>query len=141
MLKNIFDWGCALGVKQIDKTVIKETGYITLWVLIFSTLMQAIFLILRRWDHTVLLGHLLGGGAAVLNFFLMGLTVQNALTKDDKDARTAMKVSQLYRNLLLLAVAVVGMLVPSFDAWTTIVPLLFPRIAIALRSLLKRTEQ
>ena len=103
--------------------------------------MQAIFLILRRWDYTVLLGNLLGGGAAVLNFFLMGLTVQNALTKDDKDARTAMKVSQLYRNLLLLAVAVVGMLVPSFDAWTTIVPLLFPRIAIALRSLLQRTEQ
>ena len=128
-------------MKQIDKTVIKETGYITLWVLIFSTLMQAIFLILRRWDYTALLGNLLGGGAAVLNFFLMGLTVQNALTKDDKHARTAMKVSQLYRNLLLLAVAVAGMLVPSFDAWTTIVPLLFPRIAIALRSLLKRTEQ
>lgn len=127
-------------MKKVDKTVVRETKYIALWVLILSVLMQACFLLLQRWDYTVLCGNLLGAFAAVLNFFLMGLTVQGALDKDEKDVKTAMRLSQMYRNVLLLAVAVAGVLVPCFDGWATILPLLFPRIAIALRPLVKRHE-
>ena len=128
-------------MKKIDATVIKETKYIALWVLILSALMQAIFLIIRRWEYTVLLGNLLSGSAAVLNFFLLGITVQNALGKEEKEARNTMKVSQLYRFLFIAVVAIIGVALPCFSTWTTIIPIFFPRIAIAFRPLFDKNNK
>ena len=118
---------------RIDPAVRDGTKDIGVWVLILSALMQAVFLVLSKWDYTVLLGNLLGGAFATLNFFLMGLTVQKALGKEEKEARNAIRVSQLYRNLLLVVVAVVAILVPCFHSVAAIVSLFFPRIAILLR--------
>ncbi len=120
-------------MKKIDSTVIKETKYIALWVLLLSVLMQAVFLVIGKWDYTVLLGNVLSGAAAILNFFLMGITVQNAVEKDEKDAKSSMKVSQLYRFLFLVVVVIIGAVLPYFSIWTVIIPLFFPRIAIAFR--------
>lgn len=122
-------------MKKIDATVIKETKYIAFWVIILSVLTQAVFLVIGKWDHTVLLGNILSGATAILNFLLMGYTVQNAVKKDEKDARSSMKVSQLYRFLLLVIVVIIGVVVPCFSTWTVIIPMFFPRIAIAFRPL------
>ena len=122
-------------MKKIDATVIQETKYISLWVLLLSVLMQAVFLVIGKWDYTVLLGNILSGVAAILNFFLMGITVQKALEKDEKDAKSSMKVSQLYRFLFLVIVVVIGMALSCFSTWTVIIPMFFPRIAIAFRPL------
>lgn len=123
-------------MKKVDSTVRRETLYIASWAVILSVIMQAVFLIIGKWDYAVLLGNLLGGGLAVLNFFLLGITVQNAVTKEEKDAKNTMKLSQGLRSLLLLIIAVVGVALPCFNIWTTIIPLFFPRIAIAVRPLL-----
>lgn len=120
-------------MKKIDKTVIKETKYILLWVVILSALTQAVFLILGKWDITVLLGNLLSGTAAVLNFLLMGITVQNAVQKEEKEAKNTMRFSQLYRFLFLIVVVILGAVLPCFSLWTVIIPLFFPRIAIVFR--------
>ena len=120
---------------NIDKTVLKETRYIASWVLIFSIVLQAVFLIISKWDYTVLLGNLLGAAIAVLNFFLMGITVQKAVEKMPEEAKTTVKVSQIYRNLFILVMAATGTLLPYFNSWTVLIPLLFPRIAIALKPL------
>ena len=125
-------------MKKIDPIVLKETTYIAIWTLIFSTLMQAVFLILHRWDYTVLLGNLLTGGAAVLNFFLMGLTIQRVLGKEEKEARTAIRVSQLYRNLAMLLIVGVAVLAPVFHVWASVIAVFFPRIAILFRPLFDR---
>ena len=122
-------------MKKIDATVLKETKYILFWALILSALMQAVFLIIRQWDYTVLLGNLLSGGSAVLNFFLLGLTVQNALGKEAQEAKKTMKLSQTYRFLFLAVVVIVGVVVDCFNTWAVIIPLFFPRIAIAFRPL------
>jgi len=119
--------------KKVDNTVKKETLYIASAVIILSMLMEAVFLIAGQWTLEVLWGNLLGGGAAILNFFLMGLTVQKAVDKDEKDAATMMKFSQTYRFLLMAAVAARDALVPIFNVFAVIIPLFFPRIAIALR--------
>ena len=123
-------------MKTVDKTVLRETVYISACVLVLSLLTQAIFLVIGRWDYTVLLGNLLGGTGAIANFFLMGLTVQTAVTKDEKDAKQMMKASQGLRTLMLLVVAVLGGALPCFSLWTTLISLFFPRIAILLRPLL-----
>lgn len=125
---------------KIDATVIKETKYIAIWALVLSALMQAVFLVIGKWDYTVLLGNLLSGAAAILNFFLMGITVQKALKKDEKEAKNTMKVSQLYRFLLLAVIITIGAALSCFNIWAVIIPMFFTRIAIAFRPLFDKKK-
>ena len=127
-------------MKKIDATVIKETGYIALWVLVLSALTQSVFLVIGKWDYTVLLGNILSGAVAILNFFLMGITVQRALEKNEEDAKKSIKVSQLYRFLLLVVVVIIGVVLPCFSTWTVIIPMFFPRIAILFRPLFDKRK-
>lgn len=119
---------------QLDPVVKKETGYIALWTLILSVLMEAVFLILRKWGLPVLFGNLLGGGVAIANFLLMGMTLTRALTMEQKKARLTAILSQIGRYLLLALAMVLGFKLPFLNPWTTIIPLLFPRFAIMLRA-------
>lgn len=127
-------------MKKLDKTVKNESIYIALWVVILSLLMESVFLIISRWDFTVILGNLLGAAAAILNFFLLGLTVQNVANKDDQDrAKTTMKFSQVFRLLALAIVIILAIIFKNvFNLWATIIPLIFPRIAIAFRPLFNK---
>ena len=121
-------------MEKCTAVIIKETKYIIAWEIILSLLMQAFFFILDKWDYTVLLGNTLSGGVAALNFFLLGITVQKAVIKDEASAQTAMKTSRLYRFILMLIVVMLGASLPVFHIWAVIPPLLFPRIAIAFRT-------
>lgn len=118
---------------KIDKTVKKETVYIACFVVILSMLMESVFLIIHRWDYTVLLGNLLGAAAAVLNFFLMGLTVQKAVLLDEDAAKTRVKFSQMLRLFMLVIFAIVACLVKCFNPIPFVITLLFPRVAIVFR--------
>ena len=122
-------------MKAIDAVVWKETKYVALWVLIFSSLLQAGFLVAGRWEPSVLLGNLWSAAAVILNFFFLGLSVQKALEKEAEDAKKYMKLSQSYRFLFLAVAVILGILCPVFHNWAVLPPLLFPRIAIALRPL------
>ncbi len=117
----------------IDKTVAKETRYIAAWVVVFSVLMQGVFLLIGEWDYTVLLGNLLGAATAVGNFLLMGLTVQKAVAEEQKDAARRIRMSQSYRLMMQGAVLIAAALIPIFSLWAAAVPLLFPRFAIMVR--------
>ncbi|MBQ8163154.1 MAG: hypothetical protein IJZ93_02135 [Clostridia bacterium] len=120
-------------MKKIDTVVLKETGYIAIWSLILSALMQAVFLIIQGWDMTVLFGNILSVFVSVLNFFLMGITVQKAVIKEEKEAKSFMKLSHSLRTLILLVGVVIGVALPYFSTWTVIIPLFFPRIAMLFR--------
>lgn len=122
-------------MKKIDSTVLKETGYIATMVFIFSLLLQTVFLLMGKWDYTILSGNLLGFVASVGNFFLMGLSVQSSLTKVEKDAKSLIKASQYLRLLLVFIIVLAGYLVSVFNTFAVVIPLLFPRIAVALRPL------
>lgn len=127
-------------MSSIDPVVKKETKYIAAWVIVLSAILQAVFLIIGRWDVTVLLGNLLSGVAVIGNFFAMALTVARAVGKDKKDAAQMMKLSSAARFLALFVVVIVGVVLDCFSIWTVLIPLLFPRIAIAFRSLFDRSK-
>ena len=120
-------------MEKIDKVVLKETKYIALFTIILSVLMQSVFLIIGKWTIAHLLGNILGALAAVLNFFLMGITVQNAVVKEEKEAKNLIKLSQNLRLFMMLFFALIGYLVPVFNLLTVIIPYLFPRIAVMIR--------
>jgi uncharacterized membrane protein len=127
--------------QKTDPIIRRETGYIALWSLIFSAAMQAVFLIINQWNYTVLLGNLLGFCAAVGNFYLMARDVVKAMDKEPKDAKQAMKLSGSVRLLALFLIAVLGAWLPVFNTWAVLIPLLFPRLAIALRPLVNKGSQ
>lgn len=120
---------------KIDETVRKETIYVAAWEGILTLAMLAVFLILKAFNVSVLVSALLGAATAVLNFLLMGLTIQGAMGLDEKDAKTRLRGSQNLRLLMQAVVAVLGAALPCLDLWAVLIPLFFPRIAIMLRPL------
>lgn len=135
MGKNGFDF------VKIDKTVIKETKYIASFVIICSVLMQAVFLIINKWDYTVLLGNLWGAAIAIGNFFVMGLYVQKAVSQEEKDAKQTIKASQSIRFAALLLLTGAGVVIPFFNWIAVVVPLIFPSFAAFLRPLIDKKQQ
>lgn len=125
-------------MKKIDPVVLKETKYILFWSIILSALMQAVFLVIGKWNYTVILGNVLSVFVSVLNFFLMGFAIQKALEKDEKDAKGFLTMSRSYRFLLLIIGVVVGIVCACFNTVSVIIPIFFPRIAIMFRPLFEK---
>ena len=120
---------------KLDPVVRRETMIIALGALIQVALMQLVFLAFFDWWFGVLLSSILVGGAGVLHFFTLGLTVQRALKLTNEDERRQlMKVSQMVRMLLPAAAIVIGALIPSaFDFWALLPPIVFNRITLIFR--------
>jgi len=126
---------------KVSSTVKNETLYIAYFSLILSVIMQSVFVFLNKWTYTVLLGNLLSFGAAILNFFIMGITVQKAVTLEVSDAKKLMKSSQNLRKAGLFVLVVIGVIAPLFNTVAVIVPLFFPRIAVSFRPLIKDKKE
>ena len=125
-------------MQKIDTVVWKETKYIALWTVVFSAIMQSVYLVIGYWDVTVLLGNLLGGAAIVFNYFMIGVTVQKALDKEEKEAKQTIKTSASLRNLYLFLVALLGVLVDCFAIIPLLLCFFFPRLAIMIRPLVDK---
>lgn len=126
---------------KIDKTVIKETKYTAVFVVIFSCLMQAVYLCLGYWDYTILLGNLWGALLAVGNHFAMGLYVQKAVSQEPDDAKKTIKNSMSIRLAIMMLLMIIGMLIPVFNPIAVAIPLIFPSFAIYLRPLLDKIKK
>lgn len=130
---------------KISRVVITETLYIAAAELIFSVLMQAVFLIIGMWNVTLLFANLASGLISVLNFFFMALSVQKIVTLPEKEAKMKMNLSKSVRFLILAAVIAIGVLIvknPGIPYYVCLLlPLLFPRLAISLRPLIGKYEQ
>ena len=119
----------------MDPAVKKETGYIAVWVLLLSLVMEAVFLLIRKWDLSVLFGNLGGAAAAVGNFFLMALiatrAVERAVAKGKpEEAAARVKATATFRLLGCALVCVILIAVFKTNLYATVIPLLFPRIGI-----------
>lgn len=126
---------------KADSVVIKETKYIAYFSVILSVLMQAAFLLLRKWDYTVLLGNLLSLAIGVLNFYFMGISVQKAVDREQADAARLMRASQGIRNVAVFAAVATGVVLPWFNTVAVILPIFFPRAAVAFRPLIKEKDK
>ena len=126
---------------KVDATVKNETRYIAFFCLALSVIMQIVFILLKRWSYTVVLGNLLSLAVAILNFFAMGITVQKAVTLEVNDAKKLMKSSQNLRKACIFVAVVIGVIAPVFNTIAVFVPLFFPRIAVSFRPLIKDKKE
>lgn len=118
---------------MVDPVVKRETLRISLGTLVLSIVMQLVFIIIKRWDMTVVFGNLLGAFAAVLNFFLMCLTVQRCIKLEPDKAALKIRASQSGRLLMMAAFLGMAALLPKvFNIFATAIPLIFPTLTIAV---------
>ena len=123
-----------------DSTVLRETRHLVIGLLIVSVITNFIFAGLGKWDYTVVTGALLGTLAATLNFFLLGLTVQQA-TEQTKNPKQYAHRTYAIRMLLMMGLLVCGILLPWFNAVATIVPVLMETpVILILKLVLGRKE-
>ena len=125
----------------MDKVVIRETLVMAVWMLIFSAIMQAVFLVIGKWDYTVLLGNLLSYTAMVLNFLAVGVMVQKAVLKDPKDAKLYVRAMGGIRMVAIFAVLVVGIVLDVFNIWTVVIPVFFPRLIVMILPLMGKKSE
>ena len=86
-------------------------------------------------DYSLLLGGVWGNIAGVGNFWLMGVTAENALRRGSKSAQRYMNTLYCVRYLGLFLVMTAAGLLPFIDLITAAVPLFFPRIIITVKAL------
>lgn len=125
-------------MKKLDPVVKTETLRILCGTLLVQAVTQLVFTLLRRWDVTVLAGGLLGGAWAVLNFLLMGITVQNAVGLPENEARSRIKGSYSLRTLCTVGVVALAILAPCFHWVPAVVGIFSPRLTIAVLSIFRK---
>lgn len=153
----------------IESAVRTETKKIAIGTGILSVLMLAVFLILGKFDLSVLLGALLGYTAAVGNFFLMAMTVQHVtnnmpvlpprpeeegteenedekkeepLSDEARQAGKTMQASFFFRMLLIGGVAALAVTQRQvFNPWAALISLLFPNVVITGRKLFQKEQK
>jgi len=123
-----------MSLSKVDSTIKKETANITIVAVILSALLQAVYLIIGKWDLSVLLGNLLGSCVGVLNFFLMGIGLQKSLDKDEKGARATVSFSHTMRFLLMAGVILLSVFLDCFKLLPTVLGLFFPSIGVYIRT-------
>ena len=112
---------------KIQSEVLRQTARIGLGELALCAILA---LMLGPTRSDVLLGLVWGGSWAVVNFFLMGLTVQRAV--DRRDAKRLIQVSYTLRMLATMVVAAVGLSLSGMHSAAIILPLLFPRLTVRI---------
>lgn len=129
-------------IMKIDPTVKKETLFVSMVTLVLSMLMQSVFLIIGKWDLSVLLGNVLGGGIGILNFFFLGLSVQKAVSSDEKKAKEVMKASHAIRFALIIVLLAISLIFQSvFNVIATIISLLFATFGVYMRAVFNKDRK
>ena len=153
---------------KVQQAVKQETKKIAAGVGVLTALMVAVYLITGMFSAAVLFGALLGAAFAILNFFLMALSVQQAaekmngvrlppepepeegqeaaepakaeLSPQARQARRNMQLSYTGRMALLVAMAALAYFMPGIDPVPALLAQLFPRLTIFAEGILLKKE-
>ena len=130
---------------KLQPAVKKETAHIALGTAAGVAVMLGAFAALGRFDLTVAAGGLAGGAVAVANFLLLGLTVQKITGEANAErGQKLMQFSYSMRMLLMALWLILAVSLPVFHWVAAALPLLFPRLTIAVMQLTgkyKKDEQ
>ena len=133
-----------------DTAVRRETARVAAGVFALVAVMLIVFAVMGKFSVPVLLGGIYTGLLTVINFFIMGLTVQGVTNRAAERERTEqeladltlemknrMKLSYNIRMIALFALLVLGIAVFKFDPLATILPVVFPTIVIRVLQILE----
>jgi len=138
--------GTAGFLENVQPAVKKETKNVLIYSVVGTVLMWLAFWGLHMmqperipFDYAVILGGIGGCLITVLNFFLMGLTVQKIVELTDQDeAKRRMRASYSQRMLMQSLWVIAAIVAPCFNAVAGIIPLFFPGVGIKVTALFRK---
>ena len=135
-----------------------DTVWLALGEIIVVALISAVYLMLKRFDYTVITGAALGGAVTVINFLILSVGVNRAINKfvaergdremDEEEAeeyakkhgtavQNAMLKSYAFRMLLMIGSLVLAMISGWFSPLATVIPLLMYRPILYVTEFIK----
>lgn len=135
-----------IGGTRPQESIIREVKRIAVGECVFLAVMLAVYAAIGRFSLAVVLGGALGAAYAVLNFYMLGVTVQRVADmadsgeQDEKIAKARMKSSYTTRMVLMVGVVIVAFVLPFVDVLACIIPMLFPRLTILALQLTGRVK-
>ena len=135
-----------------------DTVWLALGEVVVGILISAVYLIIRRFDYTVVTGAALGGAVTVINFLILSVAVNRAVNRyiterGDKElneeeaeayakehgmaVQNAMTKSYLLRMLLMIGSLVLAMISGWFNPLATVIPLLMYRPILYVTEFIK----
>ncbi len=127
-----------MNFQRPQETVLRETKRIAVGVFSMLAIMLVVYAALGRFSLAVVLGGLIGALYAVLNFLLLGMTVQKVAEMregNEELARMQMKSSYNMRMVIMILLIVVAFALPFVDGLACMIPMLFPRLTILVLQL------
>ena len=122
----------------MSDVVKKEAGYIAAGTIVLSAVVQILWAVFYQYDLSVFWGGLWGGAVAVLNFVLMGLTVQKVADEPDQlSAKRRMQASYQYRMMLTIFATILAIIIPGINWIMAAASLFFPRLTILVMPLFR----
>ena len=128
---------------QSRKDVLKQTGVIAIGQAVGTALMIGVFLLLQKFDMTVVWGALVGNILAVGNFFFMAVIMIMAAEKaEQQDVAGGQKLAKASYPLRLLVMA--GVLVlcawkkEYFHVLALVLPLAFVHLTAMITGFFKK---
>lgn len=127
------------------KIVFQETAVVTVGEVVGVAAMLAVFALLGSFDRSVLLGGIVGGIMAILNFFFMAvgasLAADKAEAQDVKGGKSLLQTSMLLRYAVLFIVLFACAKSGLFNAIALVIPLIFVRITISVAEFFRKKEE
>lgn len=93
---------------------------------------NVVFFIIGLWGLDVLFGSLFGYAISVINFVWLGLSVQKAMDKEQKQAQMYMQSTYTARMVLFCISFVIALIIPVFNWIAAVIPFIFTRISIMI---------
>lgn len=125
---------------NVDVAIRRECARLAVGHLIADAVMCVVFAALSRLDYTVPLGAALGSAVAVLNFFLLGVTVQKA-ANEGGDQKRAVQASYTLRMLMVSLAVILGIVLPFIHPIAVTLPFLLNTPLIYILQILARNRE
>ena len=115
-----------------NSEIISDIKKIALYTLIGVIIMIGLFAVFGHFSLGVVIGGFLGGVTAVLNLFLLAVTIENSYGREGKGSQTLMGLSYLGRIALIAGVVIFAIKSQHINYLAAIIPLIFPQIIIKI---------
>ena len=127
------------------KLVLTQTAVIAVGQVIGVAAMCGIFALLGRFDSTVLLGGIVGGIAAILNFFIMAIGAMLAADKAEaqnvKGGQATIQSSYLIRTVVLFVVLFAFAKSGLCNVIALVLPLVFVRPTLTIAEFFRKSGE
>lgn len=118
---------------MINSELKKQTGKMSIGVLIMTALMIGVFAAFGKFDYKVVTGGFLGALVTIANYFFLAFSVDRISDKDNvKDGQSLMKISYFARLVVIGITIFIAIKIPIFNYIATAIPFLFPRVVIVV---------